>query len=357
MDQPPILFIPGPTEVDLELRQIMARPLIGHRDSHFVATVQDVCSRLQQAYGAAHAAFETCPATALMEAAVRNLVPRGARCLHLVCGAFSERWQQIAQWCGRDAIAHAVPLGCAHDPSELKQQLAAMPAVQAVMITHNETSTGVIEPLRELAAAVHAAQPDALVCADVVTSFVGAELHVDAWGLDLAFAGTQKCLALPPGLTTYAISERALQRAAHISERGFLFDLPRAVADTQKGQTLATPCVPLVFALQRQLQRISQEGLPARWQRHAQLRDATLQWASQQGFAPFVAASAARSPTVSCIDAKGANVDALSQRANRAGFTLDKGYGKLKGKAFRIGHMGDHSQARLQQLLQALAQE
>ncbi len=355
MGDHPLLFLPGPTEVDAELRAILARPLVGHRSAAFVATVQDVCQRLRGLFLTGEpAAFETCAATALMEAGIRNLVPRGGRSLHLVCGAFSERWQQIAACCGRTAEAWTVPLGQAHDPAALRARLAAGPRVDAVCITHNETATGVLEPLRELAAAVRAAAPEALVLVDVVTSLAGAELRFDDWGIDLAFAGTQKCLALPPGLTCYAVSARARDRATRIDERGFLLDLPRALRETNDGKTIATPCVPLVWALQHQLQRIADEGLAARWTRHAAMREATLAWAGARGFAPFVATAPHRSPTVSCVDARGADVAALAQRASDAGFKIDQGYGPLKGKAFRIGHMGDHDLARLRQLLAAL---
>lgn len=351
----PILFIPGPTEVDEELRQIMARPLCGHRESGFVAEVQAICGLLKDTFQTrAHAIFETCPATALMEAAIRNLVPRGGRSLHLVCGAFSKRWHEIARLCGRDAEAFVVPPGQAHDPAALRQRLQQGAAPAAVAITHNETATGVLEPLRELAAVVREHAPDALLMVDVVTSIAGAEVRFDDWGLDLAFAGTQKCLALPPGLCTWAASPRALQRAATIEERGFLFDLPRALKETNEGKALATPCVPLVFALQRQLDRVLAETLPARWARHLAMRDLCLQWALQRGMRPFVAAAASRSPTVSCIDAAGRDVDELARKAAAAGFKLDRGYGDLKGKAFRVGHMGDHSPARVQQLLAAL---
>lgn len=350
-----ILFLPGPTEVDAELRTILARPLVGHRSAAFVAVVQDVCRRLRELFVTPEpAAFETCPATALMEAGIRNLVPRDGRTLHLVAGAFGERWQQIAASCGRTTESLVVPLGQAHAPAAVAARLATGPRVDAVCITHNETSTGVIEPLRELAAAVHAATPEALVLVDAVTSLAGAELRCHDWGVDFAFAGIQKCLALPPGLCVYTLSRRARDRAAGIPERGYLLDLPRALQETNDGKTIATPCVPLVWALQRQLERIAATGLSARFDRHLALRDATLEWAERAGMRPFVASAPARSPSVSCIDAGGRNVAALAQRASDAGFKIDQGYGPLKGKAFRIGHMGDHDLPRLRQLLAAL---
>jgi aspartate aminotransferase-like enzyme len=350
-----VLFIPGPTEVDDELRQIMAMPLLGHRDPKFVATVKEVCAHLKPLFlTEQNVAFETCPGTALMEASMRNLVPQGGQTLHLVGGAFGKRWHKISSACGRRPDAIERPLGEAHSPAELAERLQTGPIPDAVCITHNETSTGVIQPLKELAAVVREHAPNAMILVDVVTSLAGAELCFDDWGLDYAFAGTQKCLALPPGLGVYAISDRALALAATIKDRGFLLDLPKAVKDTNDGKTIATPCVPLVYALKRQLERIALEGMPARWQRHQSLQARTLAWAAKQGFKPFVKDEAARSPTVSCIDACGADVEALAKKAHSNGFKMDKGYGDLKGKAFRIGHMGDHSMARLDALLDAL---
>lgn len=351
----PVLFLPGPTEVDAELRAILAEPLCGHRETKFVAAVQEVCQGLRRLYLTnQHAAFETGPATALMEAAIRNFTAPAARTLHLAAGAFGERWQKIAASCGRQAELLAVPMGQAHAPEALRTRLLAGPPVAAVAITHNETSTGVLEPLRELAAVVHQNAPGALLLVDAVTSVGGAELRFDDWGLDFAFAGTQKCLALPPGLCTYAVSKRALLRAATTPDRGFLLDLPSAVPETEAGRTLATPCVPLVWALRRQLERVAAEGLPARWARHAAMRSSVLAWAAARGMAPFVAEPTHRSPTVSCLDARGQDVAALVARAAAAGFAIDPGYGTLKGKAFRIGHMGDHRPETVQQLLAAL---
>ena len=355
MGDSPVLFIPGPTEVDAELRQIMSMPLLGHRDPKFVATVQDVCRQLQALFlTAQHAAFETCPGTALMEAGIRNFVPRGGKTLHLVGGAFGKRWHKISAACGRDATAISRPLGEAHGVEEVVAHLSAHADTAAVCITHNETSTGVIQPLAELAAAIRSNAPGAMILVDVVTSLAGAELRFDDWGLDFAFAGTQKCLALPPGLGVYAVSERALEQARAVEERGFLFDLVKAVPDTVSGKPTATPCVPLVYALQRQLQRIHEEGLERRWRRHVEMQGHTLRWAERRGYAPFVEDAARRSPTISCIHANGADVEALAEKAAGAGFKMDKGYGDLKGKAFRIGHMGDHDMERLESFLASL---
>jgi aspartate aminotransferase-like enzyme len=356
MGEHPVLFLPGPTEVDPELLALLSRPLIGHRDAAFVTVVQQVCQSLRGLFlTAAGAAFESCPATALMEASIRNLVPPEGRSLHLVGGAFGERWQKIAAACGRSTEALNTPKGQPHTPAALAARLQNGPPVDAVCITHNETATGVLAPLAELAATVHTHAPQALLLVDVVTSLAGAEFRGDAWGIDFAFAGIQKCLALPPGLCVYMVSERARERAAAVPARGFLLDFAAAVPETAAGKTIATPCIPLVYALAAQLQRIATESLPARWARHLAMRDRTLAWAEANGMAPFVADRAARSPTVSCIEARGADVPALAKRAQQGGFQIDRGYGELKDRAFRIGHMGDHTEARLAALLAAMA--
>jgi aspartate aminotransferase-like enzyme len=357
MTEHPVLFIPGPVEVEEELRQIMALPLIGHRDPVFVAEVKAICDKLRTLFHTdnGYALFENCPATALMEAAIRNLVPRDGRVLHLTGGAFSDRWAAISAACGRNVERLEVAWGVAHDPEALRQRLAvASPPFHAVAITHNETSTGVLEPLRQLAAVARETAPAAMLMVDVVTSLAGAEVRFEDWGLDVAFAGTQKCLALPPGLCVYAVSDRAMQRAATVEERGFLLDFLEAQKGLAQGRTLATPSVPLVFALSRQLDRIAEETLQRRWDRHRALRDETLRWAGEHDFEPFVAESGARSPTVTCLRASGHDVAELAAQAQRAGFKMDKGYGKLKGETFRIGHMGDHQPERLARFLHSL---
>jgi aspartate aminotransferase-like enzyme len=348
----PILFIPGPVEVDAELRATMAMPLVGHRSQAFTAEVQALLPKLQRLFQTkAHALFENAPATALMEASIRNLVRE--RVLHLTNGAFSERWAKISEACGRKADVLAVEWGQAITPEQLRQKLQGAPPYEAITITHCETSTGALNPLRELLAVARAQQPDALLLVDVVTSLAGTEVQTDAWGIDCAFAGTQKCLALPPGLCVYSVSERAMQKAKTVPGRGWLLDFVRAAEGLAKGETLATPCVPLVFALGKQLDRIDEETLPARWQRHAAMQAATMRWCERHDFSPFVA-DGFRSPTVSTINASGRVVKDLIAKGKARGFTLSNGYGKLKDLTFRVGHMGDHPVARVQALLDAL---
>ena len=352
---PQVLFIPGPVQVNGELREIMSRALVGHRSPGFIAEVKAVCNKLKDLFlTRGTTLFENTPATGLMEAAVRNLV--GDRILHLTCGAFGERWEKISQSCGRTPDSIPQAWGHACEPATLRQKLRDMDQpYEAVAITHNETSTGVINPLQELAAVVHEESPDTLVLVDAVTSVAGAELRFDDWGLDLAFAGTQKCLALPPGLCVYAVSDRALKKAESVEQRGWLLDFHRAKDGLAAGKTLATPCVPLVFALGRQLDRIAAEGLQNRWARHLEMRDVTAHWAREHGF-EFFSEEPHRSPTVTALRASGRDVMALADHARQAGYNMDTGYGKLKGVTFRIGHMGDHTVAGLREFFAVLAQ-
>jgi aspartate aminotransferase-like enzyme len=351
-DHHDILFIPGPVEVDRELREIMAMPLVGHRSGGFVEASKATSALLPGLFlTRAHALFENCPATALMEAGVRNLVRE--RILHLSCGAFGERWVEVSRACGRQPDVLAVEWGEANLPDALAAKLAQDGPYDAVAITHSETSTGVLNPLRELAAVIRKVAPQTLILVDAVTSLGGAELRFDDWGIDLAFAGTQKCLALPPGLCVFAVSERAMTTAAAMPDRGYLLDFVRTRDGLLEGKPAATPCVPLVFALLAQLRRIDKEGIEARWQRHLAMRQAVTAWAAERGY-EFLVDEAHRSPTVSTLRSSGRVVKDIIARARKAGFVLGNGYGKLKDQTFRIGHMGDHDVARLQRLLHAI---
>ena len=355
MTDHPILFIPGPVEVDPELREIMSMPLVGHRSAEFKDCTLRVCDKLGPLFQTKqHAFFENAPGTALMEAGIRNLVSR--RVLHLTCGSFGDRWHKTSKACGRDVTIVKFEWGTAATPKALRAALeAADEPFEAVCITHNETSTGVINPLADLAAVVREVSPDTLVLVDAVTSLGGAELRFDEWGIDLAFAGTQKCLALPPGLCVFALSDRAIEKSAQVEGRGFLLDFVATPARFAKGAPPATPCIPLAFALDRQLDRIHAEGIEQRWARHREMQAVTLGWAEEHGFAPFVGHAAERSPTVSALTNGPLDGADIVSRAKAAGFTLGRGYGDLKETTFRVGHMGDHSVERLQTLLAAIA--
>ena len=343
------LFIPGPTEVHPEILAEMARPAIGHRTEECArlwGTARAGLGRLMQTEY--EVVMLTAPASAMMEAVVRNLV-RGSS-LHVVQGAFSRRWRDIALANGKDAHTLDIPLGQGVTAVELRTALEARP-YDIVTVVHNETSTGTLTPLEPLAAVLQDF-PDTLLCVDTVSSMAGAPVRVDAWGLDVCLFGMQKCLALPAGMSVASVSPRAMERAAQVEDRGWLLDFLKLAKGNEKEQSPTTPSTAHLYALVAQLERIEGEGLEARWRRHAEMAQATRDWAAGHGWSPFPA-EGFRSDTVSCIArGDGPAFGAALATLKAEGILVSNGYGELKDKTFRIGHMGEHTMDDLQDLLQ-----
>ncbi len=344
------LFIPGPVDVRAEVREEMARPLIGHRSADMVALLNRIRPRLRLLMGTrSEVLVGTCSGSGLLEAAIRNLVRQ--RCLALTCGAFSERWAEMARDCGREVDTLPVEWGEPNLPDTLEQKLRGTD-YEAVLVVHNESSTGLANPL-EAIAEVMRAHPDVLFLVDAVTSLAGLPLEVDRLGIDVAVASVQKALALPPGLALASVSERAFTRAGKIRGRGFTFDFVRMRRSAEKGQTPTTPSISHLYALDRQSQDILKEGLKSRWERHAALARRCREWALER-FAVFPR-SGHESNTLTCIR-NTRDIDVTRMRAALAehGFVIADGYGKLKQQTFRIGHMGDVQVSELEELLAAL---
>jgi predicted phosphoserine aminotransferase len=347
-----ILFTPGPTEVMPEILAHMSRPVIGHRGEEMQAILGEVIERGRRLFGAAaHEIFVTgSSATGLWEAAIRNTVER--RVLVPVCGAFSERFYDVAVGCGAEAERIDVAWGRPVDPGQVAERLAGG-RFDAVALVHNETSTGVVNPLPAIAEAVRRT-PDVALLVDCVSSLAGMPVDVDRHGIDVALASVQKCLALPPGLAVCAVSARALERSKRRTGKGYYFDFVRLKSAFDKRQPMATPSVSHIFALQAQLRRIEAETFEGRYARHRAMADETRAWAAARRFELFAAASA-RSETVTCVaNNRGIEVGAFVKRAAERGFSISNGYGRLKEKTFRIGHMGDHTLEGVRRLLQVL---
>ncbi|HEV8199433.1 MAG TPA: alanine--glyoxylate aminotransferase family protein [Candidatus Polarisedimenticolia bacterium] len=355
MPTPPehrILFTPGPTEVMPEILAHMSRPVIGHRGEEMQAILGEVIERGRRLFGAAaHELFVTgSSATGLWEAAIRNTVER--RVLVPVCGAFSERFYEVAVGCGVEAERIDVEWGRPIDPGQVADTLKSG-RFDAVAVVHNETSTGVVNPLQAIAEAVQSA-PDVALLVDCVSSLAGMPVEVDRHGIDVALASVQKCLALPPGLAVCAVSARAMERSKRRTGKGYYFDFVRLKSAFDKKQPMATPSVNHIFALQAQLRRIEAETLEGRYARHRAMADETRAWAAARRFELFAAAEA-RSETVTCVaNNRGIEVGAFVKRAAERGFSISNGYGRLKEKTFRIGHMGDHTLEGVRRLLQVL---
>ena len=345
----PKLFLPGPTEVAPEILAEMSRPAIGHRGAECARLWRECRAGLRWLMGTeAEVLMLTGPATAMMEAAVRNGVRR--RSLHLVNGAFSQRWYEVAVACGKEAVKVEAEWGQGFAAADLAAALAEHGPVDAVTVVHNETSTGVTSPVQDYRA-VLADHPDTLLCVDTVSSMGGMPVEVDAWGIDVCLFGVQKCLALPAGLSVSSVSPRAMARAAEVEHRGWFLDWLRLAKGNEKEQSPTTPSTPHLYALARQLERIRAEGREERWGRHAAMAARCREWAAGHGWRPFPGPGFL-SDTVSCLE-RGAGPDfnpALARLAEE-GFLVSGGYGALKGRTFRIGHMGEHTLADLDELL------
>lgn len=359
-DDPPFgrFFLPGPTEVRPEILAAQAQPMIGHRGKGMEELMARIQPGLQRVFRTRRPVYiAAASATGFMEGALRNGVRR--RVLSLVNGAFSERFHAIARACGLSADRLDVPWGDAHTPEMLAAALAAGD-FDAVSIVHSETSTGVLNPIAELTRVAHAAG-DIAVLVDSVTGVAGAPLETDDWQLDFVLTGSQKSLALPPGLALGVAAESLLARARANPGRGTYFDFLEYEKYAALGQTPATPALSLLYALAAQLERIDTEGIEARWARHEAMARRTWAWVAdmqERGVAltlPVIERN--RSPTVTCIALPpGAHSGPIVGELKKRGFVIGAGYGKMKDTQLRIGHMGDHTVEELDVLLGVIAE-
>ncbi len=344
-------FLPGPTYVREDVRQAMTAQSIGHRSADFKALYGRLSALLPSVFRTSGDVVAlTSSGSLAWEVALRSLVRSQVLCL--TCGAFSERFRLVATTLGLEVDEVSVPWGQSIDPDLLRQALRRK-RYEVVTLAHNETSTGVLNPLAEIAEVVRQ-ESDALILVDGVSSIAGARAETEAWGIDYMFTGAQKALALPPGLAFISASERALQRAAGIEHRGYYTDLVRYVDKHRAGMTVTTPAVPQIRAAEVQLGHIMAEGLEARWQRHLDLRAETEAWAAARGFA-YASAATAASPTVSCLrPPAGIEAPALVAKLAEQGITLGGGYGDWKPSTIRIGHMGEVRSKDLSRLFEAI---
>ena len=334
------LFIPGPTDVAPSVLQAQAQPLIGHRSGAFSDLFERIQIRLKQVLQTDHRVYVTASSgSGLQEAAVRNCV--GSRLLLCSCGAFGDRWYQVAQ-------ANGVPVdllpGAWGQPILADQVAEAMRAntYDALAVVHNETSTGVESPIEAITRRAKEINPQVIVLVDAVSSAAGVDLPVDAWGVDVLLTSSQKCFGLPPGLAFAAVSDAALERAQSVEHRGWYFDfLELEKYLVERRSTPATPAITLLYALDAQLDRILAEGLPTRFARHIAMAERVRQWAHERGFEPF-AAEGYRSKTVTtATKTPDLDFEGLTGFLKSRNMVIANGYGKIKAQTFRIGHMGE----------------
>jgi aspartate aminotransferase-like enzyme len=348
-------FVPGPTEIRPELLAQMTRPIIGHRGKAFEGMFARIEAGLRDVLLTARPVYVgATSATGFMEMAIRN-APAG-KILSLVNGGFSERFAKVAEACARSVERVVVPWGGTADLNAVEHALAA-DRYAAVTVAHSETSTGVLTDVRAVAELAH--RYGAMAIVDSVSGAGGAELTVDAWGLDFVLTGSQKALALPAGLAFAVASTDYVERAKQVKDRGFYFDVLQYESFAAKNQTPSTPATSLLYALEAQMGDIGREGIERRWERHIAMRDATLEWvrvcADRRGIdLGVVAAEGAQSPTVTAVRLPaGLAAKDVREAIAARGFTVGGGYGQLSETTIRIGHMGDHSVDGVRRCLQA----
>ena len=352
MEEPIRFFLPGPTFVPRAVREAMTAELVGHRSQAFGELFLRVTAKLPPIFRTTGDVYvATSSATLVMQAAVQSTVRQ--RVLHLICGAFSERWYDISRSLGYEADRVEVPWGEAIDP-ELVRQALRRADYDAVAFAHNETSTGVLNDAAAISAVIHA-ESDALVLVDTVSSMAGAPVEIDEWELDIVLTGSQKALSLPPGLAFFTLSDRAVGRAESVEHRGFYTDVLRYRSKHQAAGTITTPAISFLFAADLQLARILEEGVESRWARHRETQHVVERWAESRDFS-FLARRH-RSPTVSCLlPPRGVDASDLVARVAERGWTIGTGYGKLKPQAIRLGHMGEVGRSDIEAVLEIIDQ-
>ena len=350
------LHIPGPVEVSDKTFQAFRSPMIGHRGQGFKDLYAKIQPQLQQLlYTKGLVYLSTSSAWGVMEGAIRNLVAKKVLCC--MCGAFSDKWLDVAQRCGKQAEGLKVEWGSPIRAEQIDAKLASG-QFDALTLIHNETSTGVMSPLNDIAR-LKKKYPDVMFVVDAVSSLTATRIPFDELGIDVLLAGTQKAFALPPGLTVFTCSPAALQRAASMKDRGYYFDFVEFQKNGEGSMTPSTPSIGHVYALASKLEDIFAEGLDARFLRHGTLAQLTRQWAAKHGFTLFPEPGF-ESVTLTCVNngAKpgGRTVDVakLQKLVKDRGFLIDGGYGKIKGTTFRISNMGDETEATMQTLYAAL---
>jgi aspartate aminotransferase-like enzyme len=348
------LYIPGPVEVSEKTYRAMCEPMMGHRSADFKALYAGIQPRLQKLFGTKRPVFlSTSSAWGVMEGSIRNLVRPEGKVLNTMCGAFSDKWFDISQRCGKQAVALQVEWGQPISPTRIEEKLAEG-GFDALTFIHNETSTGVKNDLPEIAA-VMKKFPEVMFIVDTVSSFSTEPIPMDDLGIDVLLTGSQKALALPPGLSLFAVSERALERAQSVEGRGYYFDFLEFAKNQATDMTPSTPTIALIHALRSKLEDIFEEGVEARHARHRANNSLVHDWVNTRGF-EFFAPEGYRSLSLTCVkNNREVDVAAWIKRLRENhSLVIDGGYGKLKGKTFRISNMGDETGTTMREMLAAL---
>jgi len=352
MDKPYKLFIPGPIEVSKETYQAMTTPVVGHRSPDFVELYNSVQPLLQTSFYTEDPVYiSTSSSWGVMEGAVRNVCAK--KVLNCMNGAFSDKWNDVSKRGGFDAGALQFEWGQPIDPETVRKELSTG-EYDAITMVHNETSTGTMSDIAAVMEVVREF-PDVISILDTVSSFSVVPVKKDELGVDVMLTGSQKALALPPGLSLLSVSKRALERAEKQPNRGYYFDFLEFQKNHEKGMTPSTPVIPLIYALRHKMQEMQKEGLDARYSRHASLNNMVHTWVEKNGF-ELLPDKKYASKALSCIkNTRDIDIPTLNKLLKeRHSCVIDGGYGKIKGKTFRISNMGDENEKTIGELLNNL---
>lgn len=346
------LFIPGPVEVAPEVLEQMSKPMIGHRTKDASALQQRISEKLQKVMGTSNTiVLSTSSGSGLMEGAVRCFTKNRAAIFSI--GSFGDRWYKMCVANGIAADLFSSELGQATTPEMIEEALSTG-KYDLITITQNETATGVHNPMAKLSE-VYKKYPDVIVCVDTVSSMAGDYIPVDELGIDVCITSTQKCLGLPPGMAIAAVSDRAVEKAKTIENRGLYFDYVELVKFVKEKpyQYPSTPSLSHMYALDFQLDRILAEGVENRYKRHCQMAEIVRNWARKN--CALYSDPENLSVTVTCItNTLGISFSDLNKAMGERGYLMSNGYGALKDKTFRIAHMADTTPAQVEELLKNL---
>ena len=345
------LFIPGPIDVREDLLQKMATPQIGHRTKEASALQRSVSEKLMKVFQTKNQIIlSTSSGSGLMEGAIRSCTRKRAAVFSV--GAFGDRWFKMAKANGVPADKISSVPGKPTTP-EMVDEALATGKYDVITVTQNETSAGIMNPCGEIGELLKKKYPDVLYLIDTVSSMGGTDIRVDEWGADVCITSTQKCLGLPAGMSACSISERAVEAARQVENRGMYFDLVELYDFIQKKdhQYPSTPSLSHMFAMDYQLDKILAEGLEKRFARHIEMAEYVRAWA-RKNFALFVEDEKYLSNTLTTVtNTIGIDVGGLNKKLGERGFMISNGYGDLKDKTFRISHMGDYTLGEVKELI------
>jgi aspartate aminotransferase-like enzyme len=337
----PNLRIPGPTALPPTVREAGGRQMINHRGPEFAAMLGRILDGMKPFFGTSNdVAVLTCAGSGGLEAAVVNTLSPGDRVLGVSIGSFGDRFAKIAGIYGADVTKLDAEWGYAAAPDEIRERLRAMPDVKAVLVTHNETSTGVMNPIETLAAAIREERPEALILVDSVSGLGAVPFEMDAWGVDVVVTGSQKAWMAAPGLAMIAASERAWAAMESAKMPRFYLDLRSHRESAALGQTPFTPAIAVVYQVDEGLRLMHEEGKDNVFLRHEACAAASRAGLEALGF-DLLADAAVASKTVTAVNLpEGHEWKPFNAAIKSHGLVLAGGQGKLTGKIFRLGHLG-----------------